>query len=87
MSRSRDSPWWIPPRAPLAYIRIEERARRTDEPPSRMTKPERIDTRVTERRHEPRTAPHPTGVRGFWRSLGPGIVAGAADDDPSGIAT
>jgi NRAMP (natural resistance-associated macrophage protein)-like metal ion transporter len=24
---------------------------------------------------------------GFWRSLGPGLVTGAADDDPSGIAT
>ena len=23
----------------------------------------------------------------FWRNLGPGIIAGAADDDPSGIAT
>ena len=52
-----------------------------------MTKPERIDARVGERRHESRTTPHPTGVRGFWKSLGPGIVAGAADDDPSGIAT
>ena len=27
------------------------------------------------------------GVRGFFTSLGPGIIAGAADDDPSGIAT
>jgi NRAMP (natural resistance-associated macrophage protein)-like metal ion transporter len=26
-------------------------------------------------------------VRQFWKSLGPGIVTGAADDDPSGIAT
>ncbi len=25
--------------------------------------------------------------QGFWQSLGPGIVTGAADDDPSGIAT
>src|ERR1700751_2842572 len=25
--------------------------------------------------------------RRFWDSLGPGLVAGAADDDPSGIAT
>lgn len=24
---------------------------------------------------------------GFWRNLGPGLVTGAADDDPSGIAT
>ena len=23
----------------------------------------------------------------FWRALGPGLTAGAADDDPSGIAT
>jgi NRAMP (natural resistance-associated macrophage protein)-like metal ion transporter len=27
------------------------------------------------------------GIRAFWKSLGPGIVTGAADDDPSGIAT
>ena len=26
-------------------------------------------------------------MRAFWKSLGPGIVTGAADDDPSGIAT
>jgi NRAMP (natural resistance-associated macrophage protein)-like metal ion transporter len=26
-------------------------------------------------------------VRGIWRALGPGLVTGAADDDPSGIAT
>lgn len=25
--------------------------------------------------------------RNFWRSLGPGLITGAADDDPSGIAT
>jgi Mn2+/Fe2+ NRAMP family transporter len=25
--------------------------------------------------------------RGIWRALGPGLVTGAADDDPSGIAT
>jgi Mn2+/Fe2+ NRAMP family transporter len=28
-----------------------------------------------------------TGLRRFWSNLGPGIVTGAADDDPSGIAT
>jgi NRAMP (natural resistance-associated macrophage protein)-like metal ion transporter len=28
-----------------------------------------------------------TGVRKFLRMLGPGIITGAADDDPSGIAT
>jgi NRAMP (natural resistance-associated macrophage protein)-like metal ion transporter len=27
------------------------------------------------------------GVKKFFRSLGPGVIAGAADDDPSGIAT
>jgi Mn2+/Fe2+ NRAMP family transporter len=26
-------------------------------------------------------------ARGVWRALGPGLVTGAADDDPSGIAT
>src|SRR5215470_19544960 len=26
-------------------------------------------------------------LRRFWNNLGPGIVTGAADDDPSGIAT
>ena len=26
-------------------------------------------------------------IKGFWRMLGPGLVTGAADDDPSGIAT
>jgi NRAMP (natural resistance-associated macrophage protein)-like metal ion transporter len=26
-------------------------------------------------------------LRRFWRALGPGLVTGAADDDPSGIAT
>lgn len=27
------------------------------------------------------------GHHSFWRQLGPGVVSGAADDDPSGIAT
>lgn len=29
----------------------------------------------------------PLGFRGFLRILGPGLITGAADDDPSGIAT
>jgi NRAMP (natural resistance-associated macrophage protein)-like metal ion transporter len=29
----------------------------------------------------------PMGVRGFFAGLGPGLVTGAADDDPSGIST
>lgn len=27
------------------------------------------------------------GARNFWRRLGPGLITGAADDDPSGIVT
>ena len=34
---------------------------------------------------KPRTAPKQ--LPSFWRRLGPGLVTGAADDDPSGIAT
>ncbi|MBL7812543.1 MAG: divalent metal cation transporter [Bacteroidetes bacterium] len=26
-------------------------------------------------------------LRGFWKKLGPGLITGASDDDPSGIAT
>ena len=26
-------------------------------------------------------------VKSFWKSLGPGLITGAADDDPSGIST
>jgi NRAMP (natural resistance-associated macrophage protein)-like metal ion transporter len=32
-------------------------------------------------------ASHPGRLRHLWSSLGPGVIAGAADDDPSGIAT
>ncbi|MFI5257470.1 MAG: NRAMP family divalent metal transporter [Gemmatimonadales bacterium] len=52
-----------------------------------MTKPGKIDLRETQRREEAREHPRPVGLRAFWKSLGPGIVTGAADDDPSGIAT
>jgi NRAMP (natural resistance-associated macrophage protein)-like metal ion transporter len=31
-------------------------------------------------------APHRTR-KGFWQSLGPGLITGASDDDPSGIGT
>jgi Mn2+/Fe2+ NRAMP family transporter len=27
------------------------------------------------------------GFRHLWQALGPGLITGAADDDPSGIAT
>jgi Mn2+/Fe2+ NRAMP family transporter len=26
-------------------------------------------------------------IRSFWKKLGPGLITGASDDDPSGIAT
>ncbi len=52
-----------------------------------MTERRKVDHRETERRQEAREVPRPAGVRAFWKSLGPGIVTGAADDDPSGIAT
>src|SRR5438093_7505315 len=29
----------------------------------------------------------PNVLQRFWKSLGPGLITGAADDDPSGIAT
>ena len=51
-----------------------------------MTEPD-SDIRNTQRRQEKREPPQPVGIRAFWKSLGPGIVTGAADDDPSGIAT
>jgi Mn2+/Fe2+ NRAMP family transporter len=47
----------------------------------------KVDHRQAERRRERREEARPTGIRAFWKSLGPGIVTGAADDDPSGIAT
>ncbi|MEP6494981.1 MAG: divalent metal cation transporter [bacterium] len=46
------------------------------------------NVREAERRLEPReTKQQGAGPKAFFRSLGPGIVTGAADDDPSGIAT
>jgi Mn2+/Fe2+ NRAMP family transporter len=33
------------------------------------------------------TTRKPNFMRRFWASLGPGLITGAADDDPSGIAT
>ena len=52
-----------------------------------MTDLNKPDVRDAQRRHGGREAPRPVGIRAFWKSLGPGIVTGAADDDPSGIAT
>ncbi|WP_370367598.1 Nramp family divalent metal transporter [Catenulispora sp. GP43] len=36
---------------------------------------------------EPPEGPLPSRLRGAWSALGPGLVTGASDDDPSGIAT
>src|SRR5438105_15583537 len=44
----------------------------------------RNDDRV--RVESPRSSPGP-GWRGYLRAMGPGLVTGASDDDPSGIAT
>ena len=52
-----------------------------------MTGPRKIDLREAHRRQGTRDAPRAAGIRAFWKSLGPGIITGAADDDPSGIAT
>ena len=30
---------------------------------------------------------YPSKIRLFWKSIGPGVITGAADDDPSGIGT
>ena len=37
--------------------------------------------------NEPTTSPQHHKQPSFWESLGPGIITGAADDDPSGVAT
>jgi Mn2+/Fe2+ NRAMP family transporter len=45
--------------------------------------------RAAERRGALRTDEPVTGdpIRRVWRAIGPGVITGAADDDPSGIAT
>ncbi len=52
-----------------------------------MSEVQKTDDRAPERRYAKREAPRPMSLRAFWKTLGPGIVTGAADDDPSGIAT
>jgi Mn2+/Fe2+ NRAMP family transporter len=47
-----------------------------------MVERRRGRTRVTTK---PRLSPG--SLRGYLRALGPGLVTGASDDDPSGIAT
>jgi len=45
------------------------------------------DRRSALRPHRPRSHTHSDRVRSRFRELGPGLITGAADDDPSGIAT
>lgn len=52
-----------------------------------MALPIETDARQAHRRAEIRKKRRPVGARDFWKSIGPGIITGAADDDPSGIAT
>jgi NRAMP (natural resistance-associated macrophage protein)-like metal ion transporter len=52
-----------------------------------MTLPTERSARETQRRASKREKRKPVTAREFWKSIGPGIVTGAADDDPSGIAT
>jgi NRAMP (natural resistance-associated macrophage protein)-like metal ion transporter len=52
-----------------------------------MAEPTAPEVAERTRRLEAAEPPHPTGLRAWWSSLGPGIITGAADDDPSGIAT
>src|SRR5437660_12156140 len=40
-----------------------------------------------ERSHSKLAAVGPRRVRSFFADLGPGLVTGAADDDPSGVST
>ena len=39
------------------------------------------------RPHRVKEPPSRNPLRRFWRALGPGLITGAADDDPSGIVT
>ncbi|MDB4873631.1 MAG: Natural resistance-associated macrophage protein [Gemmatimonadetes bacterium] len=57
------------------------------DPPKHARNAKYVEQRSTDRREESRDESRPVGIRAFWKSLGPGIVTGAADDDPSGIAT
>src|SRR4051812_43729945 len=48
--------------------------------------------RISDRRGEPRPArdydrSHKARAKTYARELGPGLITGAADDDPSGIST
>jgi NRAMP (natural resistance-associated macrophage protein)-like metal ion transporter len=50
-----------------------------------MTTP--TDSKTTPTATDPPRGSHPGRLRRVWQVLGPGLVTGASDDDPSGIAT
>ncbi|HSU92805.1 MAG TPA: Nramp family divalent metal transporter [Gemmatimonadaceae bacterium] len=52
-----------------------------------MTAPARKERRQRRRPPHPPAKPRERGIGPFLRDLGPGLVTGAADDDPSGIST
>jgi NRAMP (natural resistance-associated macrophage protein)-like metal ion transporter len=58
-------------------------------PGSKKTPAGRAATRSRPRKRTSRQTgdPAPPAKRRFWRFLGPGLITGASDDDPSGIAT
>ena len=51
--------------------------------------PQRTDEIVNPkpRKPDPASVPRPAGIEGFFADLGPGLITGCADDDPSGIST
>src|SRR6478672_10143438 len=45
------------------------------------------DIRTAHEEEEPEKTEHSGRHTSWWRKLGPGLITGAADDDPSGIGT
>jgi NRAMP (natural resistance-associated macrophage protein)-like metal ion transporter len=52
-----------------------------------VTAPARKQRKRRGRRPSPSTRPSDRGIGAFLKDLGPGLITGAADDDPSGIST
>jgi NRAMP (natural resistance-associated macrophage protein)-like metal ion transporter len=66
------------PAAESATLNLSEGALLAERSTGRRGKRTRVDTTL---------AASPAFMRGYLRALGPGLVTGASDDDPSGIAT
>ena len=60
---------------------------RPDDIPVEPVLPPPMDRRATIRPYRPRSGRHRDRLQSRARELGPGLITGAADDDPSGIAT